>query len=129
LDSDFVGTSILQRYAALTPHQLVAVSPWIVRTFVYQRFTITPRLTLTSPVRGCGKSTLLDLIEALCLRPLKSDSITAAGIYHAVVDAATPLAPPRLRRLRNPGSAPSESGRPAPRSADSRRTPLPASRQ
>src|SRR6201988_4186483 len=75
---------LLQRYVALTDHQLVAGALWIVHTFVYHRFTVTPRLTLTSPVRGCGKTTLLDLLEALCLRPLKSDSITAASIYHAV---------------------------------------------
>jgi hypothetical protein len=75
---------LLQRYVKLTAHQFVAVSLWIVHTFVYQRFTVTPRLTLTSPVRGCGKTRLLDLVEALCVRPLKSDSITAASIYHAV---------------------------------------------
>jgi hypothetical protein len=75
---------LLQRYVELTAHQFVAVSLWIVHTFLYQRFTVTPRLMLTSPVRGCGKTTLLDLIEALCVRPLKSDSITAASIYHAV---------------------------------------------
>ena len=75
---------LLQRYLVLTPHQSVAVSLWIVHTFVYQRFTVTPRLMLTSPIRGCGKTTLLDLIEALCMRALKSDSITAAAVYHAV---------------------------------------------
>jgi Protein of unknown function (DUF3631) len=75
---------LLQRYVALTDHQFVAGALWIVHTFVYHRFTVTPRLTLTSPVRGCGKTTLLDLLEALCVRPLKSDSITAASIYHAV---------------------------------------------
>jgi hypothetical protein len=53
-------------------------------TFVYQRFAVTPRLMVTSPVRGCGETTLLDLLEALCVRPLKSDSITAASIYHVV---------------------------------------------
>ena len=53
-------------------------------TFVYHRFTVTPRLTLTSPVRGCGKTTLLELTEAVCARPLKSDHITAASLYHAV---------------------------------------------
>ena len=74
---------LLQRYVDLTPRQFVAVSLWIVHTFVYRRFTVTPRLMVTSPVRGCGKTTLLDLLEALCLRPLKSDSITAASIYHA----------------------------------------------
>jgi hypothetical protein len=29
------------------------------------RFSITPRLTLISPVRGCGKATVLGLIELL----------------------------------------------------------------
>ena len=75
---------LLWRYLEMTPHQFVAVSLWIAHTFVYQRFTVTPRLMVTSPVRGCGKTTLLDLLEALCVRPLKSDSITAASIYHAV---------------------------------------------
>ena len=75
---------LLRRYLEMTPHQFVAVSLWIAHTFVYQRFSVTPRLMVTSPVRGCGKTTLLDLLEALCVRPLKSDSITAASIYHAV---------------------------------------------
>jgi hypothetical protein len=75
---------LLWRYLEMTPHQFVAVSLWVALTFVYQRFTVTPRLMVTSPVRGCGKTTLLDLLEALCMHPLKSDSITAASIYHAV---------------------------------------------
>jgi hypothetical protein len=75
---------LLWRYLEMTQQQFVAVSLWIAHTFVYQRFTVTPRLMVTSPVRGCGKTTLLDLLEAMCVRPLKSDSITAAGIYHAV---------------------------------------------
>ena len=75
---------LLWRYLEMTPHQFVAVSLWIAHTFVYQRFTVTPRLMVTSPVRGCGKTTVLDLLEAMCVRPLKSDSITAASIYHAV---------------------------------------------
>jgi len=61
---------ILERHLSLTEHQLVAVTLWIAHTFVYGRFTVTPRL--------------IDLLEAMCARPLKSDSITAAGIYHAV---------------------------------------------
>src|SRR5580704_15633925 len=75
---------LLWRYVEMTPQQFVAVSLWIAHTFVYQRFTVTPRLMVTSPVPGCGKTTLLDLLEALCVRPLKSDSITAASIYHAI---------------------------------------------
>jgi hypothetical protein len=75
---------LLWRYVEMTPQQFVAVSLWIAHTFVFQRFTVTPRLVVTSPVRGRGKTTLLDLLEVLCVRPLKSESITAASIYHAV---------------------------------------------
>src|SRR6266705_1610516 len=75
----------------MTPHQFVVVSLWVAHTFVYQRFTVTPRLMVTSPVRGCGKTTLLDLLEAMCVRPLKSDSITAASISHAVDREHPPL--------------------------------------
>jgi Protein of unknown function (DUF3631) len=75
---------LLGRYVGLSEHQSVAVALWIVHTFVYHRFTVTPRLLLTSPVRGCGKTTLLDVIEALCARPLKSDHITPAGLYYAI---------------------------------------------
>jgi hypothetical protein len=55
---------LLSRYLEMAPHQFVAVSLWIAHTFVYQRFTVTPRLMVTSPVRGCGKTTLLDLLTA-----------------------------------------------------------------
>jgi hypothetical protein len=75
---------LLWRHVEMTTHQFVAVSLRIAHTFVHQLFTVAPRLMVTSPVRGCGKTTLLDLLEAMCVRPLKSDSITAASIYHAV---------------------------------------------
>jgi hypothetical protein len=45
---------ILQQYVALTPHEYVAVAQWIVHTHVYDRFMVTPRLAVTSPVRGCA---------------------------------------------------------------------------
>src|SRR6202051_3368773 len=37
---------LLQRYGKLTAHQFVAVSLWIMHTFVYQRFTVPPRVRL-----------------------------------------------------------------------------------
>jgi Protein of unknown function (DUF3631) len=75
---------LLQRYVALKPHEYVAVTLWIVHTHVFNNFVVTPRLALTSPVRGCGKTTLLDIAEKLVARPPKSDSITAAAVYHLV---------------------------------------------
>jgi hypothetical protein len=75
---------ILQRYVALKEHEYTAVTLWILHTHAFQHFVVTPRLALTSPVRGCGKTTLLDIAEKLVARARKSDSITAASIYHLV---------------------------------------------
>jgi hypothetical protein len=73
---------MIEKCVALDPHQRLAVALWIVHTHLYDRFLVTPRLVLTSPVRGCGKSTLLDVIRLLVAKPEKSDNITAAVIYH-----------------------------------------------
>jgi hypothetical protein len=80
---------MIEKYVALEPHQSIAVALWIIHTHVYDRFMMTPRLVLTSPVRGCGKSTLLDVIGRLVARPEKSDNATTATIYHAAHAANT----------------------------------------
>jgi putative DNA primase/helicase len=75
---------MLEQYVALEPHEYVAVALWIIHTHVYERFMVTPRLLLNSPVRSCGKTTLLDVAGRLVARPEKSDSITPAAIYHII---------------------------------------------
>jgi Protein of unknown function (DUF3631) len=75
---------LLKQYSALEPYHYIAVPLWILHTHVYDQFMHTPRLFLTSPVRNCGKTTLLDVCSCLVARAEKTDSITAAAIYHAV---------------------------------------------
>jgi hypothetical protein len=75
---------IISYYVALTPTQHIAVTLWILHTHVYDRFQVTPRLALVSPVRGCGKTVALSLIETLVPKPEKSDAITPAAIYHLI---------------------------------------------
>jgi hypothetical protein len=75
---------VLAKYVEVTPHQAIAITLWILHTHVYERFTVSPRLLLTSPVRGCGKSTLLRIAEQLTARAFRTDSITAAAIVRLV---------------------------------------------
>jgi hypothetical protein len=91
--SEPVGTTVtpldvvrylLEDYVMLESHEYIAVACWIVHTHLYDRFMVTPRLVLTSPVRSCGKTTLLDVVSHMVARPEKSDNITAAAIYSAV---------------------------------------------
>jgi hypothetical protein len=79
-----LGCTVLGAYVELTVHQFVAATLWILHTHVYDQFMVSPRLALISPVRGCGKTTLLDLAEQLTARGQRTDSITAAAIYHLV---------------------------------------------
>ena len=53
-------------------------------THIYERYSVTPRLLLTSPVRACGKTTLLRVLERLVARAERCDSVTAAAIYAAI---------------------------------------------
>jgi len=75
---------VVEWFIWLTPAQRVAVTLWILHAHVYDRFQITPRLAVVSPVRGCGKTVLVELIETLVPKPEKSDTITAAAIYHVI---------------------------------------------
>jgi hypothetical protein len=73
---------LVEQHIGLTPEQRRAVALWILHTWVFDRFTFTPRLALLSPVRGCGKTTLLVLLELVSANGYRSDNITAAAIYH-----------------------------------------------
>jgi hypothetical protein len=80
---------LLQEYVALQPHEYVAVALWALQTHIYDRFMVTPRLALRSPVPDCGKTTLLDILARLTARPEKFDAVTTAALYR-VIDAAHP---------------------------------------
>jgi hypothetical protein len=75
---------LLEQYLSLKPHESIAMALWTIHTHVFDKFMVTPRLMLMSPVHGCGKSTALDIINLLGARAEKTDNITAAAIYHAV---------------------------------------------
>jgi hypothetical protein len=69
-------------HIAVDAGESLVIALWILHTYVFDRFSITPRLALLSPVRGCGKTQLLLLIELLVDEPFRTDEVTAAAIYH-----------------------------------------------
>ena len=75
---------ILETYLELKPHEYVAVALWILHTHVFNRFMVTPRLALVSPVRACGKTTLLALLVLLVAHGRKEDGISAAAIFRLI---------------------------------------------
>jgi hypothetical protein len=74
--------ALIEEHVAITAEECMAVALWLLHTLVFDRFPITPRLALLSPVRGCGKTTLIVLIELLVAEAYRTDNITPAAIYH-----------------------------------------------
>jgi hypothetical protein len=74
--------ALIEDHIAITPEECMAIALWVLHTYVFYRFAITPRLALLSPVRGCGKTTLLVLLELLVAEPYRTDNVSAAAIYH-----------------------------------------------
>ena len=75
---------ILMKYVELKEHEYIVVALWLLHTYCFNRFTITPRLAILSPVNGCGKTTLLAVIEKLAYRPQRMDHTTAAVVFHMI---------------------------------------------
>ena len=62
----------------------VAFVLWAMHSHVFERFMITPRLALKSPMPGCGKTTLLDVLALLTPRCKRIDHTTAAALYRGI---------------------------------------------
>jgi hypothetical protein len=78
---------LIEKHIATTPAERVAVTLWILHTYVFNRFRVTPRLAIISPVRGCGKSRLLDLIQYLIGESYRVDDVSPAAIYRWLDDS------------------------------------------
>jgi putative DNA primase/helicase len=72
------------RHAALPKNADVVLALWPLHTWVFDCFDITPYLVITSPTRRCGKSLVLTILQWLCCRAKKNDSMSKAAIYRSV---------------------------------------------
>jgi hypothetical protein len=77
--------AVLNRYIVL-PHEsaAVAITLWIVHTYLMDSWGVTPLLALSSPTKRCGKTTLLRIVEKLVRRALAASGVSAAAIYRIV---------------------------------------------
>ena len=77
---------LLKEHVAVSEEERIAIALWILHTYVFDRFPVTPRLALLSPVRECGKTTLIELIELLVAEAFRTDNVTPAPIYHTLAN-------------------------------------------
>jgi Protein of unknown function (DUF3631) len=71
---------IALKYLAMKPHVAVIYALWVCFTHVYTRFSIAPRIALTSEQPDSGKSTALEIARYLVYRPNEETAGTGAAI-------------------------------------------------
>jgi putative DNA primase/helicase len=72
------------RYLALPSGAADALALWCAHAHVYDAFTCSPRLNITSPEKQCGKTTLRDVLAQLVPRPLATENLTVAVLFRMV---------------------------------------------
>jgi hypothetical protein len=72
---------LIERHVAITSEERMVVALWMLHTYVFDHFDITPRLAVLSPASECGKTRLMALMKLLVNRPNYSDNVTPAVIY------------------------------------------------
>ena len=64
--------------------QSTAVTLWIVGTYVFDAYDVTPYLHIKSPEKRSGKSLLLEILELLCSTPILAANVSPAALYRVV---------------------------------------------
>jgi putative DNA primase/helicase len=72
------------RFVILPKHGADMLALWVLHTWVFDSFDISPYLAIVSPTRRCGKSTVMVLLLWLTRRGEKSDNMSAASIFRGV---------------------------------------------
>jgi putative DNA primase/helicase len=76
--------AVIRRHVVLSADTAETVAVWVLHTYCYNAFMISPRLAITSPEKGCGKTTLLDVLGCLVARPLPTSNATVGAIFRVV---------------------------------------------
>ena len=70
--------AFLQKYLARSTHHRTVLALWVVHTYCYQHFPVTPYIEISSPEIQSGKSTCLGLLQVLSNNAWMPGGVTPA---------------------------------------------------
>jgi hypothetical protein len=87
VDGDRVAETLvaaIKTYAVISDEQADTIALWVLQTWLIGKFTIAPRLAVTSPTKGCGKTTVLRFLNKVARRAKRAGSISPPALFRAV---------------------------------------------
>ncbi|MHB1959412.1 MAG: DUF3631 domain-containing protein [Acidobacteriaceae bacterium] len=76
--------AFFRRFIVLPDSCYLPLASWALATHVYEMFHAFGYVALQSPVRGCGKTRVLEVLECVCARPWRVNSVTPAVIFRKI---------------------------------------------
>jgi hypothetical protein len=76
--------AVLARYIVLDDVQLDTIALWVMHTYIFEQFHVTPYLAIMSPTMRSGKTNLLTVLETVCCEPQVVVYTTIAGLYQTI---------------------------------------------
>jgi len=74
------------KYVGIPNESAEAVALWILHTYVYDAFEVSPYLFVTSVAKRCGKTTLMILLKEITRKSLFTSNITAPALFRMVTE-------------------------------------------
>lgn len=82
-------SAVITSYVMLPQSATVALSLWVVHTYLLDVADYSPRIHVSSPARECGKTVLLEILSELAYQARLTSGVTAAALYR-LIDAHHP---------------------------------------
>jgi putative DNA primase/helicase len=74
----------IRSHVVMADYERDICSLWIMHTYIFKHFKISPKLSIKSVVKQCGKTTLLEVLSYLVYRAWTTGSITAAALFRVI---------------------------------------------
>jgi len=86
-------------------HEAVAVTLWVLHTYVVNEFDSTPRLVIRAPQRQSGKTRLIECLRVLCHNPTMTTGITVSAMFRSIESAQPTLLIDESDTIFGPGAS------------------------
>ena len=76
--------SAIRSHVVMSDHCRDTTTLWTLHAYLIDRFLVSPRLGVRSPIKQCGKTTLFDVLARLTPRSLSTQNVSPAVIFRVV---------------------------------------------
>jgi len=75
---------IVNQYTVLEEEDSIAITLWIIFTWLHEHASFSPILNISSPEKRCGKTTVLTVLTKMCSQPMLASNISPAALYRVI---------------------------------------------